>query len=181
MDLEIIEIKIFSFLRIFHTESGTIETHKVLFNADDHKLKKEPKPGESYFKLQSELSRKIHEKRREAIYKRLEEEQKQKKINSEEVSDEELEEYSECGMEGNELDEEICENSPTKDEEDKCVLEAIASGSELDENDANDENESDTSASDEEHELDNQAETTGNTKRRRIVTAFNDDSDDGKF
>lgn len=161
------------FFRIFHTESGTIETHKVRLNTDDHKLKKEPKPGESYFKLKSELSRKINEKRREAVYKRLEEEQKHTQANDEddEELDDEFEEYSDCGLEDDECEEkEVCEMDATETENANMAVDD-ASGSE------NEANESDSSVSDEEIELETQ---NGTTKRRRIVTAFNDDSDDGK-
>lgn len=168
------------FFSIFHTDTGSIHTHKLPNIVDDRKSTKEPKPGESYVKLKDELSRKIHEKRREAVYKRLEEEKKQKEMDSEEELDDEYEEYSDCEMvendsvEGEAVDDEqtnleniegVDENSSGKSNEDN--LNAVS------EDDAND------SASDEENELGTIIEPSGTNKRRRILTAFND-SDDGK-
>lgn len=129
--------------------------------------KKEPRPGESYLKFKSELSRKINEKRREAVYKRLEEEKKQKQTESdeEELLSNEFEEYSDC---------EMATENPVETENGTIPL----SGSE---NEVSKNESSESEISDNESELCNVESCTGIKERRRILTTLDDDSDDGKF
>lgn len=142
--------------------------------------KKEPKPGESYLKLKSALSRKINEKRREAVYKRLEEEKKQKEKESdeEEVLSDEFEEYSDCEMATentgeNENGESVAAQNDNDDEKDLAL-----SGSE---NEASKNECSESEISDNESELCNVEPSMGTKERRRILVALDDDSDNGNF
>lgn len=163
------------FSSIFHTESGSLETHKLVST-------KEPKPGESYLKLKSELSRKINEKRREAVYKRLEEEKKQKQTEIDEEEEEalsdEFEEYSDCEMATeNTVDNENGESLPAQNDNNE-ELDLVLSGSE---NEAPENESSESEISDNESELCNIEPSTGTKERRRILTAVDDDSDNGNF
>lgn len=170
------------FYSIFHTESGSLETHKLHFNNDDKVPKKEPKPGQSYLKLRSELSRKINEKRREAVYKRLEEEKQQKQTESDEeevLSDESFEEYSDCEMATENTVAENGESVTAPNENDNENENDIAlSGSE---NEPSKNESSDSEISDNESELCNVEPSTGTKERCRILTALDDDSDGGNF
>lgn len=170
---------------------------------------KEPKPGEAYFKLKDELSKKISEKRKELIKKRIEEEEQKRKEDESDYDDNEaFEEYSDCGAEDDkeETDRElVTENELPKDtlddEKNPCgekptesYLNDEASESELknsedeDEDEDEDKNEDDTDEEDDDEE-DVDAESNDEDdavnkngtkevqKRKRIIKAFEDDSD----
>lgn len=78
---------------LFDIITGHFE--KVTHTSVANKMNTDTKPGQAYFKLKSELNKKINEKRRDLLTKRMEEEkQKQKEMESDD--DEEMEEYSDC-------------------------------------------------------------------------------------
>lgn len=148
----------------------------------DGPTKKEPKPGEAYFKLKNELNKIIHEKRRETIAQRLEE-QKQQEEENDEDDDEEFEEFSDCESSKNgekatktiifnsdeeEIDEEI--NNEKEDE-------VEAKNEENDEEEEENEMESNKDSDENESSCDD-PEQEEKPKRSRIISAFMDDSDD---
>lgn len=160
--------------RIFHAEIGGIEKHKVFFTPDETTLKKETKPGESYFKLQSELSKKIEEKRRDAIAKRVEEEEKLKKEQESDLGEDEFEIGSdseeECTVK-KACVEEIC------DEEIEEEINEEINDENASENEDNENISENSETSDNENE-----ETVDSTqKRRRIINHGDSDSDEGKL
>lgn len=163
-----------------------METHKL--NCTNTVAKtKEPKPGEAYFKLKDELSKKISERRKEIISKRLQEERKLKEDESEddyEDSDEEIDEdktddeiitakkVEECN-EADEISKEVasgeCESDEdqaplSEDEEDEESLQMYEDT----------ENDSDCN---EEKEVESDKEVEP-IKKSRILAAFQDDSDE---
>lgn len=87
---------------VFNPDIGGLETLKSSLSAD-------PKPGQAYFSLQQELSKKINDKRRESLMKRIEEEKiRQKEMDiddAEEMLDEEKMELSDSDAEDGETGE----------------------------------------------------------------------------
>lgn len=157
-----------------------METHKLNSTNTGAKTK-EPKPGEAYFKLKDELSKKIFERRKEIISKRLQEEQKLK----EEESDygESEEEIDEDKINDDTIDEKKVDECNETDEKPKDV----ASGCESDEGPLSEdedeeslqmyedtENDSDANG---ENELESEKEVEP-VKKSRILAAFQDDSDE---
>lgn len=161
---------------IFQSDTGTVERHKFNVNLDE-KRKREPKPGESLFKLRSELSQKIKENRVKLIAQRLEEEKQQKKLDSEEeeLGEEEQDQEQEQEMSENEKETE------TPNEIDQLMdLEAVEEeqseqNSDSDQNDGNSDNECENSDHSD-AEATNSLDVTEVSKRRRILVM--DDSDD---
>lgn len=171
-------------LSIFNTESGSLET---ISHYSETIIKADPKPGQAYTRLKNVLGKKISEKRRETMLKRVEEE-RQKRLEMESDDDEEeMEEYSDCGAEESDHEAigetEMEKETPQEDE-------LIVSGSEVNEvlpendlidnqaeEDKDDEDENESSADDDESV--GEAETnTNRAKRSRIIAAFEDDSAD---
>lgn len=188
-----------AFCSIFQTETGTLERRKVLVNIEDKGPKKEPKPGEAYFKLKSELGRKIEERRRQAIAKRLEEEKAKKQEEEEEAENDEEEldddEYelgsddeaeskkrrtAKIDAETEELVLDEAEDDASEGEEAKDG-EAAENGDENEGVAANDGNENDSEES-EEDDSDGEVDATdvgsSAAQPRRRIIAMDDDSDD---
>lgn len=171
---------------IFNTETGVLEKQKIHHVATERQAK-EPKPGEAYFKLKSELSKKISEKRREIITNRIkDEQQKRRELESD---DEDMEEYSDCGAEENvEDEEEIIEED--LDNVDETDSNAAPRNEFLDDEADEDEQQNDVDNEESEENIDadeNDAESNDSdsksekpTKRSRIISAFEDDSDEEK-
>lgn len=164
----------FLICRIFHAESGGIEKHKVFFTPDETTLKKDTKPGESYFKLQSGLSKKIEEKRRDAIAKRVEEEEKLRKEQESDLEEDEFEIGSdseeECTVKKAYV-EEIC------DEEDEEEINDEIN----DENESENEDNENISENSETSDNENEETVDSTQKRRRIINHGDSDSDEGKL
>lgn len=131
---------------VFNPDIGGLETLKSSLSAD-------PKPGQAYFSLKEELSKKINEKRRESLMKRIEEEKARRKEmeidDAEEILDDEKMELSDSDVE-----------DAHEEAEEKEAVEGEEEGDE-DENQSEDE-----------------VETTEKPRLSRIVRAFEDDSDD---
>lgn len=168
-------------LSIFNTESGSLET---ISHYSETIIKADSKPGQAYTRLKNELGKKISEKRRETMLKRVEEE-RQKRLEMESDDDEEeMEEYSDCGAE--ESDHEAIEETETENEQAKegeldvsgsAGDEALAENDLIDNQAEEDEDENDSSV--DEDESDGEAATnTNRSKRSRIIAAFEDDSGD---
>lgn len=176
-------------LSIFNTESGSLETTSHYSKTT---IKADMKPGQAYTRLKNELGKKVSEKRRETMLKRVEEE-RQKRLEMESDDDEEeMEEYSDCGAEESypaESDHEATEGTDLGNEHQK-EDELNVSGSEVDEslhvNDLiddqaeDDEDENDSSAEDDESDESDEERATkpDKVKRSRIIAAFEDDSGD---
>lgn len=161
-----------------------METHKL--NCTNTVAKtKEPKPGEAYFKLKDELSKKISERRKEIISKRLQEERKLKEDESDyEESDEEIGEdktndeiiaakkFDECN-EAVEISKDVASGECESDED-----QAPLSEDEEDEESLQmyEDTENDSDGNEEkEVESDKDVEPI---KKSRILAAFQDDSDE---
>lgn len=167
---------------IFNRETGSLEQHKLQFIPDDVNAKKDSRPGEAFFKLKSKLGKKIDEKRREMIAKRLEEE-KQRKLEAEsDEEEEEFEEYSDC--ESNKeapvdinSEEEIDENPKN------TVIDFEADEDEAENSDASSEaenecdNDDESSAGEDSNSI-NDIEKQQKQNRRRIITVENDSDDE---
>lgn len=170
--------KIFLF-SIFNTETGSVEQHKVQFISDDANLKKDPRPGEAFFKWKSTLGKKIEEKRRELVAKRLEEE-KQKRMEME-SDEEEFEEYSDC--ESSKKDVADCDEGPVYDDEENEECEAEPVGSLIydeasDQEDARGSDSESESTEEDGDEIDDKNTNDKPPQRRRIIAAFENDSDE---
>lgn len=149
----------------------------MIFTPDGTKLKKETKPGESYFKLKSELSRQIKEKRRDAIAKRFEEEEKLKKEQEIDLDEEEYEIGSGSEEEG--TVEETCNGNDLENEE---VIDEEVIDKEIDEEGANEnEDNENISQSSEESGDENDENVHTTQKRRRIINHDDSDSDEGNL
>lgn len=136
------------------------------------KVKRDPKPGESLFKLRHELGMKIKENRDKIIAQRLKEIEEEKlKKKQMELEDDELEEaQSECGE--NDADDDDDEIDALNEE----VIEPKEANG--DENiESNDENDDDKSSSESEAEDLGEITIDAQKARKRIV-AMDDDSDD---
>lgn len=189
------------FFSIFQTETGSLEKRKIHLTTDDKNIRKDPKPGEAYFKLKSELSRKIEERRRETIAKRRkEEEEARKEEEGEEEEEEDDGDEYELGSSGDETDskkprtkidaetEELVldEADEEEDDENKADDEEVESNNEANEEgeDQDDEENESNDSDDDSSGNDSEKETNGDIEaaqpRRRII-AMNDDSDDGNF
>lgn len=81
-----------------------LETHKIA-NQPAAVKDKEPKPGEAFLKLKNELSKKITDKRKEVLTKRIQETQKNNETDEELTDCEEEEEESDEQEEGDEQEE----------------------------------------------------------------------------
>lgn len=172
-------------LSVFNTEIGGLES---MSHFSETVVKSDPKPGQAFLKLKNEFGKKISERRREIMLKRIEDE-KQKRLEMESDDDEEeLGEYSDCGA--GESDQEVTDGvevakEPTEEEEGE-----MAGGSELEEEphgnefidseaeDDVDENENESSAESESETNEEAVTNTNKTKRSRIIAAFEDDSGD---
>lgn len=177
---------------IFNTETGALEKQKI-HHVPTERQTKDPKPGEAYFKLKSELGKKISEKRRETITKRIEDEQQKCREMESDDDDEEMEEYSDCGAENVENEETVEEDTDADLNADEDDVDAAPRNEFLcDEADEDEEN--DEIDEEDEENFDNngdsntavdsgdttEAQTKKQTKRSRIIAAFEDDSDEEK-
>lgn len=150
-------------------------------NLDDHKPKREPKPGENLFKLRAELGMKIKENREKQIAQRLQEEKEQEINRKLMESEDELElsgDENDCVEEEEmEVDEE--ENVANDDDVQK-ENEEKDENEEQDENDGNDEEHAESN-DDSENSDESESEALDINEigkpRKRIVT-MDDDSDD---
>lgn len=80
--------------RIFRTDTGSIEKHTLHVNVDNNIMpKREPRPGESLFKLRAELGKKIKENREKLIAQRLQEEKEQELTSKQMESEDEEQEF----------------------------------------------------------------------------------------
>lgn len=178
-------------LSIFNPDTGTVQSHEINKRIENNK-EKNPKPGVAYLKLKDELSKRISDKRKEIIAKRLQEEQK----NRCDVSDEEGEELSDFGSgdegEEGEEDEEgdVTETGATKTDGDEAVrvefdedeealpmFEDEVESGDSDEDDVENDEDDDDDVEASQDQL-NESRANEGEKRRRIVTAFEDDSDE---
>lgn len=177
---------------IFETETGSIERRKLLMTMEDKNSKKEPKPGESYFKLKSELGRKIEERRREAIAKRLQEEEKAKKLDEKDdeeyelgSSDEETDSKKPLTKIDGDTEEMVLDESDGEDGEnngDEAGDETENEEENAVEKDSdNDENDSSEEDSDGDGEELNEDLVPGSTQPRRRIITMDDSDDDGKL
>lgn len=158
------------YFSIFRTDTGSIERHTVHVNVDNIKPTREPRPGESLFKLRAELGKKIKENREKLIAQRLQEEKEQelsKKQMESEDDDEEFDDLSDNEKDTYVPDEEINEldqEQPAMDETndvDECM-----EGEDI-------ENSEDSEIEDVEIDTD-----TAKKTRKRILIAMDDDDSD---
>lgn len=169
-------------LSIFNPDVGMLQSHKLCSKTIGGK-EKDPKPGESFFKLKNELSKKITDKRKEIITKRMLEEGER---HHDDGTDDETEEFSECG--------EATDDDEEDDEANGSSLKEAVVSEDEDSGDKNDitlfddeeeslqvyEDEENSEESDSNHAEERSTDhcDDGGEKKRRILTAFQDDSDD---
>lgn len=163
-------------LSIFSPDLGRMEK----LNHSTEVMRIDLKPGQAYFKLKEELSKKIHEKRCETLSKRIEDEIQKKK---EMESDEEMILDDDDDEEEADDDEEVAEDEES--EKGKAMEFAETEAGVDDENDEEkvDEEEeeveeNDNEDSDFEDEENEVVDDQSKPKRSRIIAAFEDDSDD---
>lgn len=176
--------KLFIFRSIFNNEKGMLQTQKLNVEpagAQD----KEPKPGEAFLKLKDELSKRITEKRKEVIAKRLQEEAQNRQ---DDESEAEFEDYTDSeddsdGCEVNKNDAFLHDKTveemgdipdavaPLSEDEDEDEELLVMYEDDVNSNDGEDDGQSlqqdDAESSDGEEKL----------KSNRILRAFEDDSD----
>lgn len=138
----------------------------------DEKPKVEVKPGESLFKLQSELGKKIKETRVKLIAQRLQEKKEQDLAQKQMESEDDEEEI--CGEEGE-------EDEPSESEQD--VIESANKSNEMIDMEAMDSEQNEAENSDQSDseslnvdDLDVTTDTT--TKPRKRIISMDNDSDD---
>lgn len=158
---------------IFRTDTGSVERHTIHVTMDDKKPIREPKPGESLFKLRTELGLKIKENREKILAQRLQEE-KEKELSRKQMEsgdDEFDEELSDCEKSCTEAETSIEKISEEDMEQYLNDDENVRSESE---GESDDDNRSEV--------LDINVEINGILKtRKRILTEIDDDSDIDDF
>lgn len=156
---------------IFQSNTGTVERHQFHVNLDD-KPKAEVKPGETLFKLQSELGKKIKENREKLIAQRLQEKKHEEKQLESEDDEEEI-----CGEE-EESEPDVTESADAADD----AAETINKSNEMIDMEAmdSDQNESDDSeqSDSESVNVDLDMTTDVTAKPRKRIISMDDDSDD---
>lgn len=144
-------------------------------NVDDHKPKRDSKPGENLFKLRAELGMKIKENREKQIAQRLHEE-KEQEINRKLMdSDDELE------LSGDEKD--CAEAEEMEVDEEENVTNEVDENGENEENEEQDENDEEPAESNDESEKSDESDsetldTNDIGKPRKRILAMDDDSDE---
>lgn len=170
-------------LSIFNTESGSLETTS---HYSETIIKADVKPGQAYTRLKNELGKKISEKRRETMLKRVEEERQRRLEMESDDDEEEMEEYSDCGTEESdpaESDHEATEMGNEHKKEDELnvngseVDDSLPVNDLIDDQAEDDEDENDLSADNDESD-EEPAKNSNGAKRSRIIAAFEDDSGD---
>lgn len=141
-------------------------------NVDNIKPSREPRPGESHFKLQAELSRIMKEKREKSIAQRLQEE-KEQNLSSKQMESEDEEEFDDLSD-----DEEPHEKAEELAEEDGDDLKEPIDNNDEENMEQEGEEESENSEEDESDDADIELDINAIQKpRKRILIAMDDDSD----
>lgn len=175
-------------LSVFNTEIGDLET---ISHFNQSVMAIDPKPGQAFYKLKYEIGKKLGDKRREILLKRLEDE-KQKRLEMESDDEEEImEEYSDCegedDGEGEEKEQEADDGTEIENELTKTAEgnetgaedEEELPGNEFFDDEAEDsENEDESSSESDEEDNEELTATVNKIKRSRIIAAFEDDSGD---
>lgn len=169
-------------LSVFNTEIGGLEK---ISHYSANAVKVDPKPGQAYYKLKTELGKKINEKRRETLLKRVEDEKQRRKEMESDDDEEEMEEYSDCAAseaeknnrdvaDGDELEDVSAKREDVNvngSDDEEAWLENVSNDSEAEDDDI-------ASSAESVNESNEDAKDTNKTKRGRIITAFEDDSGD---
>lgn len=145
--------------RIFRTDIGSIEKHTLHVNVDNMMPKREPRPGESLFKLRAELGKKIKENREKLIAQRLQEEKEQELTSKQMESEDDEEEFD------------------LSDDEKACTEPEEQMEQPVDEN-MESENDMEDSDDDESENADLEIDVNTTQKpRKRILALMDEDSD----
>ncbi|XP_031632211.1 claspin isoform X2 [Contarinia nasturtii] len=157
---------------IFQTDTCTLERHTVHLNKDDSKSKKEARPGESLFKLRTELSKKIKEKREERIAQQLQEGMKY------ELQRKQMESEDEEFYDDDDDDDQITD--PVELAEEDVIEEETEQNDVINEEESESSGESENDEDQTEKTEDHTLVDTGDLRkqRKRILTTIDDDSDE---
>lgn len=145
-------------------------------NVDNMKPTREPRPGESHFKLQAELSRIMKEKREKSIAQRLQEE-KEQNLSCKQMEIEDEEEFDDLS-DGEKSSTEPNENAEELEEDDGDELNELIDNNDEENMEAEGQEDSENSDEDESDEADIEVDINAvHNPRKRILIAMDDDSD----